>query len=151
MNASIRAANAGDLETLVALMHDFYREDADAFLEHESRAAFAMLLATPSWGSVWVAQHETLVVGYAALTLGFSMEFHGRDAFIDDVYVVPSHRGRGIGRALVAACEQTCRDLGVRALHLAVRPTNPAASLYRRLGFRDQEHHLMTKRLGSET
>jgi ribosomal protein S18 acetylase RimI-like enzyme len=147
MTTSIRAANAGDLETLVALMRDFYREDADPFVENDSRAAFARLLAEPSWGSVWVAQHESTVVGYVVLTFGFSMEFHGRDAFIDDLYVVPSQRGHGIGSGLVAACETACKELGIRALHLEVRLSNPAASLYRRLGFRDHQHHLMTKRL----
>lgn len=147
MNASVREATAGDLETLVALMRDFYREDGDPFLENESRAAFATLLSTPSLGSVWLAQQETVVVGYVALTLGFSLEFGGRDAFVDDLYVVPSQRGQGIGRAMIAACERSCRDLGVRALHLAVRPTNRAASLYQRVGFRYQEHRLMTKRV----
>ena len=137
----------GDLDTLVGLMRDFYREDGDPFLEHESRAAFATLLATPSWGTVWLAERDTVALGYVALTLGFSMEFGGRDAFIDDLYVVPSNRGQSIGRALIAACERTCRDLGIRALHLAVRPTNRAGSLYQRLGFRYQAHHLMTKRI----
>jgi ribosomal protein S18 acetylase RimI-like enzyme len=151
MEASIRAATAGDLETLVALMRDFYRQDGDPFAEKESRAAFAALIAEPSWGRVWLAEHETIVVGYAVLTFGFSMEFRGRDAFIDDLYVVPSHRSQGIGRALIAACERSCRDLGIRAVHLELRPTNPAASLYRRLGFRDHQHHLMTKRLEPET
>jgi ribosomal protein S18 acetylase RimI-like enzyme len=146
MKASIRAANASDLETLVALMRDFYREDADPFDEEASRAAFATLVAEPSLGRVWIAQHETTVVGYVVLTLGFSMEFRGRDAFIDDLYVVPSRRGEGIGRELIDACERACRDLSIRALHLEVRPTNPAASLYRRLGFHDHQHHLMTKR-----
>jgi diamine N-acetyltransferase len=147
MNPSIRAANAGDLETLVALMRDFYLEDADPFVEEESRTAFAALLAEPSWGRLWLAQQGTSAVGYVVLTLGFSMEFGGRDAFIDDLYVTSSHRGQGIGGALITACEQACKDLGIRALHLEVRSTNPATSLYRRLGFRDHEHRLMTKRL----
>jgi ribosomal protein S18 acetylase RimI-like enzyme len=151
MNASVRAANTDDLATLVTLMRDFYREDGDPFFENESRAAFATLLAKPSLGRIWLAQDATLTVGYVVLTLGFSMEFLGRDAFIDDLYVVPSHRGHGIGRALIDACERTCRHLRVRALHLEVRSTNPAASLYRRLGFRDHQHHLMTKRLDRET
>jgi GNAT superfamily N-acetyltransferase len=150
MNASIRAATAGDLETLVWLMRDFYREDGDPFAETDSRAAFGALLADPSLGGIWIAQDEPTAVGYVALTLGFSMEFGGRDAFIDDLYVVPSHRGQGIGHALIAACEGACKDLGIRALHLAVRPANPAAFLYRRLGFREQHHHLMTKRLEPE-
>jgi ribosomal protein S18 acetylase RimI-like enzyme len=149
MKVSVRPATAEDLETLVDLMREFYREDGDPFHEKESRAAFATLLAEPSLGKVWIAEQSTIVVGYAVLALGFSMEFLGRDAFIDDLYVVPSHRGQGIGHALIAACEEACNDLGIRALHLEVRPTNPAASLYRRLGFRDHHHHLMTKRLDS--
>jgi ribosomal protein S18 acetylase RimI-like enzyme len=151
MTVSVRAANADDLETLVALMRNFYHEDADPFHEEASRAAFATLLADASLGKVWIAEQHTIVVGYAVLTFGFSMEFLGRDAFIDDLYVVPSYRGHGIGRALIAACEEGCKNLGVRALHLEVRPTNPAASLYRQLGFRDHQHHLMTKRLDSGT
>jgi ribosomal protein S18 acetylase RimI-like enzyme len=75
------------------------------------------------------------------------MQYGGRDAFIDDLYVLPSHRGRGVGSALFDACERACKGLGVRALHLGVRPTNRAAALYRRLGFREQEHRLMTKSL----
>jgi GNAT superfamily N-acetyltransferase len=144
---SIRPATDGDVERLVALMETFYRDDGDPFAPAEARAAFAALVAEPSWGRVWVAANGGGIVGYAVLTFGFSMEFGGRDAFIDDLYVVASHRGRGTGRALLEACERTCRDVGVRALHLEVRASNPAAALYRRLGFRDHEHRLMTKRL----
>lgn len=143
----VRGATAADVEALVVLMRDFYREDGDAFSEDESRAAFAALVATPAWGRVWVADDGGSLVGYVALTFGYSMEFGGRDAFIDDLYVVPSHRAQGVGRRLIAACEDACREVGARALHLGVRPTNPAASLYRRVGFREQEHRLMTKRL----
>jgi ribosomal protein S18 acetylase RimI-like enzyme len=147
MTVSIRVANAGDVETLVALMRDFYRADGDPFADAESRVAFATLVTEPAYGAVWLAEGETRAVGYLALTLGFSMQYGGRDAFIDDLYVIPSHRGCGVGSALVDACERACKTLGVRALHLGVRPTNRAASLYRRLGFREQEHRLMTKRL----
>jgi diamine N-acetyltransferase len=150
MAASVRPATAADVERLVALMRDFYDEDGDAFNEDESRASFAALVATPAWGGVWVADEAGALVGYVALTWGFSMEFGGRDAFIDDLYVVASRRSEGIGRALIAACEAACNEVGVRALHLGVRPTNPAVSLYRRVGFREQEHRLMTKRLSGQ-
>jgi len=147
MNALIRPANVGDLDVLVALMRDFYVEEGDPFDAGASRAAFAALLADPSWGRVWLAEEAGVGIAYIALTLGFSLEFGGRDAFVDDLYVIPTHRGQGIGRALLSACEQACRELGVRALHLAVRPSNPAAVLYRRVGFRERQHRLMTKRL----
>jgi GNAT superfamily N-acetyltransferase len=150
MNTQIRPATAGDLDTLVALMRDFYREDGDPFDAGASRAAFAALLAESSWGRVLVAEEDGTAVGYVALTLGFSLEFGGHDAFVDDLYVAPAHRGRGFGTALLAACEETCRKLGVRALHLAVKPSNRAAVLYGRRGFRDRPHRLMTKPLDDE-
>jgi ribosomal protein S18 acetylase RimI-like enzyme len=147
MTALIRAASLADVDALVTLMSAFYREDGDSFDADASRAAFTALLAEPAWGRVWLAEEDGSVIAYVALTLGYSMEFGGRDAFVDDVYVVPTHRGRGVGSALLAECEQACHELGVRALHLGVRPSNRAAALYRRFGFREQQHRLMTKRL----
>jgi GNAT superfamily N-acetyltransferase len=147
MTHHVCPASLADLDALVALMRDFYREDGDPFDAGASRAAFAALIAEPSWGRVWVAEEAGSAIGYVALTLSFSLEFGGHDAFVDDLYVAPAHRGRGFGTALLAACEQTCRELGVRALHLAVKPSNPAAVLYGRCGFRDRPHRLMTKPL----
>ena len=40
-----------------------------------------------------------IAVGYLVLTLGYSLEYGGRDAFIDEVYIRSSYRGRGIGTA----------------------------------------------------
>ena len=146
---SIRPARQGDVDQLVGLMRDFYGDDGDPFGEDESRACFRTLVSDSLWGRVFVADDGDSLAGYAALTFGFSMEFGGRDAFIDDLYVAATHRGKGLGRALIGACEQACVDAGVRALHLAVRPGNPAAALYRRVGFRERQHRLMTKRIAA--
>ena len=147
MTVHIRLATAEDADVLVGLMHDFYHDDGDPFDAEASRTAFTALLDEPTWGLVWLAEDGGNHIGYVALTFGYSMEFGGRDAFVDDLYVAPSHRGQGVGQALLGACEYACRELGIRAVHLAVRPANPAAALYRRVGFREREHRLMTKPL----
>jgi ribosomal protein S18 acetylase RimI-like enzyme len=85
-------------------------------------------------------------VGYAVLLFGYSLEYRGRDAFVDDVYLAPARRGRGLGRTVLEQVESAARELGVRALHLEVERENAAAqALYRRRGFRDTERLLMTK------
>ena len=80
------------------------------------------------------------------MTLGYSLEFHGRDAFIDELYVVPEYRGRGIGSNVMRIVEDACRELGVRAVHLEVERDNPAArALYLRFGFKEHDRLLMTR------
>ena len=82
------------------------------------------------------------------LTLGFSLEFLGRDAFVDELFVAPKHRGRGLGLAAIRFLEPVAAQLGVAALHLEVGPDNEKAlGLYRRAGFEDRRHRLMTKLL----
>jgi len=50
--------------------------------------------------------------------------------------VLPAHRGRGIGSALIRALEAEARDRGIGRLSLSVERDNRAAALYRRLGFK---------------
>jgi ribosomal protein S18 acetylase RimI-like enzyme len=51
------------------------------------------------------------------------------------IAVVPDHRGRGIGAALLAAVADLARAEGFHALSLSVSPENPAVRLYERSGF----------------
>jgi GNAT superfamily N-acetyltransferase len=99
-------------------------------------------------GVAFVAEEDGQVVGYLALIWGFTLELGGRDAFVDELYVVPDRRGRGIGSALIEAAEAACLRVGAKALHLAVERSNAGAHrLYRRLGFTGHEKLLLTKRL----
>ena len=88
------------------------------------------------------------MVGYAVLGLGFGIEYGGADAFVDDLYLVPEARGRGLGRIVLDLLEAQARDLGLAALFLVVDPENtPALRLYRRQGFEGTHWLLMAKRL----
>ncbi|MBM6816280.1 GNAT family N-acetyltransferase [Olsenella uli] len=53
------------------------------------------------------------------------------------VSVLPGHRGRGVGTALLSALVERCLELGYPALSLSVQRSNPAARLYERLGFQE--------------
>ncbi|MBA2442513.1 MAG: GNAT family N-acetyltransferase [Rubrobacter sp.] len=57
---------------------------------------------------------------------------------IDDVYVAPGHRGRGIGRSLLDGCKEWSREKGADGVSLQVAAANERArKLYRELGFRE--------------
>jgi ribosomal protein S18 acetylase RimI-like enzyme len=156
----IRAAVPADVEALLSLMQALYLEDGTKPLETAAaRRALEELLATPQLGRVWVAADGEQAgarigadagapVAYVVLTLGYSLEWHGRDAFIDEVYVAPGWRGRGVGRALLDLAEREARAMGVRAVHLEVEPGNARArAVYEQAGYEDNRRRLATKRL----
>jgi diamine N-acetyltransferase len=116
------------------------------FDESAARATFRKFLSLPAFGGVWLLCEGAIILGYIVLTLGFSFEFHGHDAFIDELYINAEYRRRGFGRLAVDFVEKKAREMGVNAIHLEVdRGNAPAFELYRRTGYEDHHRFLMTK------
>lgn len=148
METNFKIAEGADIEILLKFMREYYEFDHLPFDEQIARAALAKFVDDQSLGRVWLICHEGEAIGYLVLTLGYSLEYGGRDAFIDEVYIRASHRGCGIGQSALTFAEEVCRSLGVRALHLEVERTNTSAhGLYRKAGFVDHDRYLMTKRI----
>lgn len=146
--ARIRPARPDEAGPLAALMAENYAEAGLPMAEPRARAAFEALLGDDGLGAVWIAEAAGQPIGYAVLALGFSLEYGGRDAFLDDLFVRPAHRGAGVGRQLLEAAVAACRRLGVGALHLEVERSNQRAqALYRGAGFRDNDRRLLTLRV----
>ncbi len=146
MEPVFNQASMADVSLLTEMMREFYACDGLAFDEASARAALQEILNDGSLGEVYLIALEGKVVGYLVLTLGFSLAYHGRDAFVDEIYVREEYRGQGIGQKGLQFIENACQRLGVRALHLEVGLTNTRAqSLYRRTGFVEHKHYLMSK------
>jgi GNAT superfamily N-acetyltransferase len=134
-------------EPILLLMEQFYAEERYPFDPAKARNALEPFLADPALGRVWLIREGSTSIGYFVLTLGWSLEYGGRDAFVDELFVLPSHRGRGLGRSALERMVEACRELGVSALHLEVEKDNPAAELYRQAGFEDHDRYLMTRKI----
>jgi ribosomal protein S18 acetylase RimI-like enzyme len=146
--ATWREASAGEAPLLLELMREFYASDHLSFEEERARRALAELLTNPSLGRVWLIEMAGRPAGYIVLAFGFSLEFGGRDAFIDELYVRPGFEGRGLGRATLTLVEREARASGVRTLLLEVRLGNDRARrLYERAGFVDRDNGLLMKEL----
>ena len=146
MDATFRLAGSADLETLLPMVREFWVIERLHFVEPDVRRALAGLLASPQYGLVILAESAGAPIGYLALTFGYSLEFLGRDAFVDEIYLRESYRGKGIGDRAIELAVERCRALGVRALHLEVDHVNPRArALYERVGFKPHERALMTR------
>jgi ribosomal protein S18 acetylase RimI-like enzyme len=150
MNSSLefREAILSDEAELIPMMRALAKQDPEVipFDESAARAAFHQFLSLPEFGRIWLFYDVPALVGYIILTIGFSFEFRGHDAFIDELYIAPSHRRRGFGRQAMAFVEQKAREMGVNAIHLEVDPGNDSAlELYRRTGYRNHDRFLMSK------
>ena len=141
------AVGPADRAALEAMVRAYYAEDRLTFDEHRQGTALAALLDGDGLGRAWLVRHGDAVVGYVVLTLGFSLESGGRDGFVDELYVVPTARGGGIGARVLALVEAEARALGLKKLYLEVGHDNRASGLYRRAGFIDHARHLMSKPL----
>ncbi|HEY5079203.1 MAG TPA: GNAT family N-acetyltransferase [Opitutaceae bacterium] len=151
MSHSLRNASAGDIPVLLDLMHEFHGESGRALDRKWAEAAFSAFFQDPSQGAIWIVSLDGAVAGYVVLTVRFSMEFGGLDAFVDDLFVKPSFRRRGLGKLLLDALFDECRRLGVLAVHVETGHDNvPARGLYESCGLRhpNDTRIMLTAELG---
>lgn len=144
-----RIISDNDVPVLLRQMRLLYETDGDPFDESATERTLKAFLRAPQAGLGWVILVGGYPAGYMILTFGFSLEFYGRDATLDEIYLEAPFRGRGIGRKALAYLEGQARALGVKALHLEVmRDNEPAQRLYAGIGFENRERYfLMSKRL----
>jgi GNAT superfamily N-acetyltransferase len=146
--ADFRPAALADTDAVLDLMVRYYVEDGYPFDHERARSLVGRFVADASLGRLWVLEAPMGVVGYFAVTLGFSFEYGGTDAFLDELYLAEGFRGFGFGSMALELAELFCLQVGVMALHLEVEPHRTRAQdLYRRRGFRESGRSLMTKRL----
>ena len=80
------------------------------------------------------------------ICFGYSLEWLGRDAFVDEFYLREDYRGRGWGRKTLAFVEDAARALDVTTLHLeVVRENTAAVEIYRRMGFKEHYSTFLSK------
>jgi ribosomal protein S18 acetylase RimI-like enzyme len=116
-----RASYRHTQQSLGACARDEWHEPqlADAMIQHLDDPRYDLLLALR--GGQPVGRGGVLTVGDVGL--------------IKDIYVAPAHRGQGLGRLMTLRCLELCARSLFRHVLLSVEPQNPAAEMYRRIGF----------------
>jgi ribosomal protein S18 acetylase RimI-like enzyme len=139
---SIRQAMPEDLDLLAPLFdayRQFYRQPQDlplarAFLEARLGAGDSV---------IYLAEEDDgTVPGFVQLYPLFSSTGPrpGRIWLLNDLYVVPSARGRGVGRRLMDRARRHAEETGAQSIELATARSNTRAqSLYQSLGYRRDE------------
>jgi GNAT superfamily N-acetyltransferase len=132
----IRQATPEDIPEILAMVHELAAFER---LSHEVVATEAdyresLFGARPAAGAL-LAEDEGAAAGYAIHYETFS-SFLGRPGlWLEDLYVRPAHRGRGLGKALLRAVGAIARERGAGRYEWTVLDWNePAIGLYEQMG-----------------
>ncbi len=149
MSAAITLAGPAHLEGLLALVASFHTEAGIKSTDALRRKGVVPLLDGIPHGCAYIIGPPRAPIGYIVITFGWSVEFGGLDGIIDELYIRPGVRGRGIASEALNTLPRVLAGAGLRAMHLEVDRDNAAAlKLYRRAGFHSRDNAvLLSKRL----
>jgi GNAT superfamily N-acetyltransferase len=134
-SVEIRPARTDEIEEMLPLIRaycEFYETEPD---DEGLRKMFETLISDPSQGAVFIARDEGKAVGFATLDWKWSSLKAARIGYLEDLFVDPETRGKGIADALIAVCAERCRELGMPAMEWLTAPDNHRAQkVYNRTG-----------------
>ena len=134
----IRLANAVDAPVLGRLLHAFNLEFGESTPNAEVIAERAAPLIES--GEVTVLFAGRGPDGFAELRFRPSLYTGALDAYLEELYVVPERRGRGLGRALLEAAMEHAKERGAARIELGTSEDDVAArALYESAGFTNRE------------
>ena len=114
------------------MMQDFYAVDNYPIDLDISKKLFQEFIADEKLGQAYLIYHSndekvSEVVGYLILTYIFSFEYQGRIAFLDELYIKESYRGRGIGKQAINFIKEQAALTNVKLIYLEVENHNENA------------------------
>ena len=140
MNIYLRVAGESDLDEVLTYVRAYHEFEGIAHPESDAASAVRPLLGQNTLGRVWLICLGSQSIGHIAICFGYSIEFSGRDAVVDEMFILPEHREKGFGKAALALVKSEAALLGVKALHLEVARSNESAqSMYKSAGFFPRE------------
>jgi ribosomal protein S18 acetylase RimI-like enzyme len=142
MTDDVRAAE------VIEMMKDFYAElDVEVDTARFSET-IRYLLAHPDQGQIVLMFDGKELAGFSIIIQHWSNEYGGTILLVDELYVKPAARGKGLGRNFFAMLKRE-RPWQVRTMILEVARRNThAQGFYESLGFSEKENNLMTMDLG---
>ena len=131
----IRAIREEDRALYYDLVDKFYHSDAvNAPVPTENyRVTFDEMLRSDTYLKGYIFEDEGTPCGFALLSKTFSQEAGGLSVTIEEIYIEPAYRGRGLGTSFF---EFLKREIPAMRYRLEVEDDNEGAKrLYERMGF----------------
>lgn len=143
-----KSLQKSDIEIVTKMMQDFYAIDNYPIDIETSKKLFHEFIADENLGKCWLIYHDGEIVGYVILTFIFSFEYKGRIAFLDELYLNESARGKGIGTKTIQFIKEQTAKLSLKLLYLEVEHHNQnAQKLYLANDFEVHNRKLLKHKL----
>lgn len=145
-----RRATPADAPLFLQMCRDFHLEDGSP-LDAAGEATITHICEGEPLAPAFLLEFNGEPAGFFVLTLGYSVENGGTDGFIDDIYLLPTLRGQGLGRTAVELAIEAAKAAGIRVLLLEVEAANDRAyHLYCKMGFDDTKRRLLRQVIAEE-
>lgn len=133
-----------DISTITQMMQDFYAIDNYQMDVEVAKNLFHEFISNENLGKSWLIYSENEIVGYIILTFIFSFEYGGKIAFVDELFIKETARGKGIGKEAIQFIQREVPKLSLKLLYLEVEPHNEnAQKLYLAHDFEFHNRKLM--------
>ena len=147
----VRPATRADAPTIVALIRGLAEYEK---LAHECEATVARIrrhgFGAKRYFETLICERDGVAVGFALYFFTFSTFLTRPTLYLEDLFVLPSERGRGAGRALLAALARIALRKGCGRMEWAVLDWNtPSIGFYERLGARLRRDWILTRLSGA--
>ncbi|MGV1010969.1 MAG: GNAT family N-acetyltransferase [Flavobacterium sp.] len=119
--------SSSKIETITSMMQDFYAIDNYPIDIEVSKKLFQEFIADEKLGQVWLIYSNKNILGYLILTYIFSFEYQGRIAFLDELYIKESSRGKGIGKQAINFIKEQAALTNVKLIYLELENHNENA------------------------
>lgn len=146
MNVTFRKYEKNDFETLSRMILALYTEDPDGEPVTIDNIKLTVEEAGlhPSKLDIIIFEGGSSIIGYAILTFFWSNEHGGDIINIDEIYVEPPYRSKGISSAFIESLEERYpKSIGLKLE--ASQSNKRAIKGYERMGFRPAPNYHMLK------
>ena len=143
----IRKIAPSDRELYLNMTREFYHSDAVLHPVDESfiQNTFDEMMRSEDYVLGYILEYDGTPAGYAQLSKTFSQEVGGLVVLVEELYVSPQYRSKGLGREFFKFLED-CPARDARRLRLEVTGSNTRAiALYERMGFTKLDYIQMVK------
>ena len=124
---SFKPLEITDIEVITQMMQDFYAIDNYQMDVEVAKNLFHEFISNENLGKSWLIYSENEIVGYIILTFIFSFEYGGKIAFVDELFIKETARGKGIGKEAIQFIQREVPKLSLKLLYLEVEPHNENA------------------------
>lgn len=141
----IRKLTPADRDVYLQMTHEFYHSPVvlHAVPDEYLQRGFDEMMRSDQYMQCMLLEHEGQIAGYALLSKTYSQEAGGICVWIEEIYVRPEFRQKGLGKTFFEALE---RIQPAARYRLEIEPDNQRAErLYRSLGFEPLPYRQMVK------